>query len=507
MRKSILFRVLALVLAITLLAALAGCGGTPTGTPPPTTPSTPSAPTDPTNPTEPSVPSLSVQQRCEQAWQTYSTSQSSISDGSVIYCEGEYYTAIGNKLYPAETIAAYDYTGAGDPINIAVAQFRGIPYVAEPNNGPEAARSSNRYLTATVDGQTRYVSFYIDSDDKFITVYSKDGVEISQGTMGQIFALEPVETERVIKNIIFMVADGGGYDNFTLADKVKQEMVKRGVNKLAGAKTTVTTNLLSSLGISESKGLYLNQFLVGSANTLLWNPAGDSNNPNSYITDSAAAGTALSSGYKTRYCFMGIDPDGNPRASITELARLNGMSTGVVTNKSYVDATPLAFLTSHAIHRYEYQDNSMQALLSGVDVLIAEGTEFGDLWKPKPPLTCNTIFYFGIFYIYYQIFECDVHICFGNLEQIFFRAINRELVAFVLTICTVNGYFSSFRQSRAICGNSYICKQLNSVATLGSSACRKEICVLCTGGGVFAHVAVSRAHDHCHDKQCQDRCH
>ena len=30
---------------------------------------------------------------------------------------------------------------------------------------------------------------------------------------------------RAVKNIIFMIADGGGYDNFTLAGKVKEEMV------------------------------------------------------------------------------------------------------------------------------------------------------------------------------------------------------------------------------------------------------------------------------------------
>ena len=185
--------------------------------------------------------------------------------------------------------------------------------------------------------------------------------------------------QKVIKNVIYMIADGGGYDNFTLADKVKKEMVNRGANKLTGAKTEVTTNLLSGLGKDTVKGLYLNEFLVGSANTLLQIPHGDAGNYKSYITDSAAAGTALSSGYKTVYCYTGIDAEKAPRASLPELARLNDMATGLVTTKSYVDATPLAFFTSHIIHRYEYQDSSLQALLSGIDVVIGEGTEFGDM--------------------------------------------------------------------------------------------------------------------------------
>ncbi len=187
-------------------------------------------------------------------------------------------------------------------------------------------------------------------------------------------------TEKAVKNVIFMIADGGGYDNFTLADKVKNEMVSRGANKLPGAKTEITTNLLSDIKKSETKGLYLNSLLVGSANTLLQVPNGDADSYKSYITDSAAAGTALSSGYKTSYSYMGITSDLIPRASLPELARMRGMSTGVVTNKSYMDATPLAFFTAHSIHRKDNINNSLQALLSGVDVVIGEGTEYGDLW-------------------------------------------------------------------------------------------------------------------------------
>lgn len=205
--------------------------------------------------------------------------------------------------------------------------------------------------------------------------------ETTAGTEVTITTVPNESAKVAVKNVIFMIADGGGYDNFTLADKVKEEMVSKGVNKLPGAKTQVTTHLLADVGDIETKGLYLNSLLVGSANTLLQVPRGDADTQASYITDSAAAGTALSSGYKTSYSYMGITSDLIPRASLSELARMKGMSTGVVTNKSYMDATPLAFFTAHSIHRQDNINNSLQALFSGVDVLIGEGTEYGDMYE------------------------------------------------------------------------------------------------------------------------------
>ncbi len=186
--------------------------------------------------------------------------------------------------------------------------------------------------------------------------------------------------ETAVKNVIFMIADGGGYDNFTLANKVKEELQSRGLNKISGARTEVTSNLFADMGMPDTKGLYLNSLLVGSANTLLQVPHGDADSYTSYITDSAAAGTALSSGYKTTYSYMGVTSAGVPRASVTELARMKGMATGIVTNKSYVDATPLAFFTAHAINRRDNINVSIQALRSGVDVVIGEGTEYGDMY-------------------------------------------------------------------------------------------------------------------------------
>lgn len=71
------------------------------------------------------------------------------------------------------------------------------------------------------------------------------------------------------------------------------------------------------------------------------------------VTDSAAAGTALSTGYKTTNGRVGKDKDKNDLLLITELAGSMGLATGVMSTESPIGATPAAF-SAHASSR----DNS-----------------------------------------------------------------------------------------------------------------------------------------------------
>ena len=70
----------------------------------------------------------------------------------------------------------------------------------------------------------------------------------------------------------------------------------------------------------------------------------------SSVTDSAASGTALSSGYKTNNGVVGLDPDGVSRQNIRELAASKGAKTGVLTTEVITGATPAAF-TAHVADR------------------------------------------------------------------------------------------------------------------------------------------------------------
>ena len=68
------------------------------------------------------------------------------------------------------------------------------------------------------------------------------------------------------------------------------------------------------------------------------------------VTDSAAGGTALSTGYKTYNYYVGRDKNKNDIQSLTELAGSKGMATAVLSTDSVDGATPSAF-SAHANDR------------------------------------------------------------------------------------------------------------------------------------------------------------
>jgi alkaline phosphatase len=67
-------------------------------------------------------------------------------------------------------------------------------------------------------------------------------------------------------------------------------------------------------------------------------------------TDSAAGGTALSGGYKTKNNYVGMDGNGIARKNIREVAQEKGYKTAVVTTDAVYGATPADF-TAHVLHR------------------------------------------------------------------------------------------------------------------------------------------------------------
>jgi alkaline phosphatase len=96
---------------------------------------------------------------------------------------------------------------------------------------------------------------------------------------------------------------------------------------------------------------------------------GKDGKPN-YVTDSAASGTAWSTGIKTYNGALGIDIKGNPQKTILELAKDQGFATGDITTSEIQDATPAA-LFSHITERDCYgpeetaKDCTKEALENG----------------------------------------------------------------------------------------------------------------------------------------------
>ncbi|MCR5071771.1 MAG: alkaline phosphatase [Bacteroidales bacterium] len=93
------------------------------------------------------------------------------------------------------------------------------------------------------------------------------------------------------------------------------------------------------------------------------------------ITDSCAGGSALATGVKTKYYYMGVDPDGNPVPSILHRAQEKGMKTGVAVTCRINDATPLDFV-GHSLDRDDEEVNAAQYVASDVDFLTGGGIRF-----------------------------------------------------------------------------------------------------------------------------------
>lgn len=161
-----------------------------------------------------------------------------------------------------------------------------------------------------------------------------------------------------IKNIIYMIPDGGGMASFQLADAVKQA---GGISKKFPSVTPVDTG-----------EMYIKQYLVGAETT---HSASDD------VTDSAAGGTALSSGYKTNNKMLGVDPYFMPHANILEACQEIGKNTGLVVTYEWTNATPAAF-SAHAEERTETYTLGEQIINQGIDVVLGSTLDdyYGQEW-------------------------------------------------------------------------------------------------------------------------------
>ena len=93
---------------------------------------------------------------------------------------------------------------------------------------------------------------------------------------------------------------------------------------------------------------------------------------NNYITDSAAGGTALSTGKKTYDGAIGVDVNKKPLTTILEEAVDKGLATGLVSTSAITHATPASFI-AHQVSRNMYEEIAADFLKTDIDVFIGGG--------------------------------------------------------------------------------------------------------------------------------------
>ncbi|MFE6995225.1 alkaline phosphatase [Microbacterium sp. NPDC057659] len=131
-----------------------------------------------------------------------------------------------------------------------------------------------------------------------------------------------------VKNVIYLVGDGMGRTH-----------VSAGRERYYGADGRLNMETMPSHG-------YVSTYAVqkGSAQ-----PGEDGFEPN-YVTDSASAATAWSSGVKTYNAALGVDAKGTLVPTAMELAKKAGYRTGNVSTAEITDATPAGQM-SHVLAR------------------------------------------------------------------------------------------------------------------------------------------------------------
>jgi alkaline phosphatase len=153
------------------------------------------------------------------------------------------------------------------------------------------------------------------------------------------------------KNIIMIVSDGMG-----------------------PAYTTAYRNYMDNPDTPEVETVILDEFFVGNASTY---PAPVSG----YVTDSAAAATALASGVKSYNGAIGVDVNKQPVQSVMQLAKRQGMRTGLAVTSQIVHATPAAYV-AHNESRQNYNaiaDNFFDNRVNGhfvADVMLGGGRQY-----------------------------------------------------------------------------------------------------------------------------------
>ena len=183
-----------------------------------------------------------------------------------------------------------------------------------------------------------------------------------------------------VKNVILMISDGWGYNQILATDYYTEGKAGVQVYENFPTNLAMSTYSLGDAKTSDNKdGVYDPSIMWGNFNTLMNNP-----------TDSAAAGTAMSTGVKTYDAAIGVDEQKTDLTHMTENFEAQGKSTGVVSSVEFSHATPASFVAHHG-NRNDYSILANEMIKdSATDVIMGAGNPLYDNdGDAKPYRTTN----------------------------------------------------------------------------------------------------------------------
>jgi len=162
------------------------------------------------------------------------------------------------------------------------------------------------------------------------------------------------------KNIILIIADGAGFNHIEAFNYYRNGKKGSQTFEKFPVKLAVTTYPAGGTYESEKSAEDFNYVKIG------------------FITDSAAAATALATGAKTSNGSIGVDINGQRIENVIERCEKLGMSTGVITTVQISHATPAGFVV-HQNSRQGYEEIADEMInQSGLEVIFGCGNPLFD---------------------------------------------------------------------------------------------------------------------------------
>jgi alkaline phosphatase len=184
---------------------------------------------------------------------------------------------------------------------------------------------------------------------QFFSCYTKYGVVLAKGESRYIPSKAHINYEiskyrkAVPQSIIFIISDGTGIGQYTLSYYANGSFAPARFDHVGLVATHPNSGQCSSAC--------------------------------NRVTDSAASGTALSSGLKTYNGAIGVDQDTLAIKTMLEIAEEKNMATGLVATSTITHATPASF-AAHVDYRKKEREIAMQYARQEIDVILGGGKRF-----------------------------------------------------------------------------------------------------------------------------------
>lgn len=174
------------------------------------------------------------------------------------------------------------------------------------------------------------------------------------------------QVKKFPKNIILFIGDGMAKSQVVVAN-----YYTHGQDKVQVYQNFPYIYHMSTFPGKDNSGVKYTQSYISEKN---W---ADFNYVKNGYTDSAPAGTAMSTGEKTFDGAIGVDLDKNPLVHITAHAKALGKAAGVVSTVQLSHATPAAFV-AHNNSRNNYSAIAQEMFNSDLDLIMGAGNPWFD---------------------------------------------------------------------------------------------------------------------------------